>query len=75
MTFLSCADRLFGAVKTALMGEECRIYFAPSDISNGEKKCLFKRGSDRLPAGVDSDEGGHLFQSDRGHHSNLMAAS
>ena len=28
------------------------------------------------PAGsADSDEGGHLFQSDRGHHSNLMAAS
>jgi hypothetical protein len=24
---------------------------------------------------ADSDEGGHLFQSDRGHHSNLMAAS
>jgi len=24
---------------------------------------------------VDSDEGGHLFQSDPGHHSNLMAAS
>ena len=23
----------------------------------------------------DSNEGGHLFQSDRGHHSNLMAAS
>ncbi len=23
---------------------------------------------------ADSDEGGHLFQSDRGHHSNLMAA-
>ena len=25
--------------------------------------------------GPDSNEGGHLFQSDRGHHSNLMAAS
>jgi len=25
--------------------------------------------------GADSDEGGHLFQSDPGHHSNLMAAS
>ena len=25
-------------------------------------------------AGADSDEGGHLFQSDPGHHSNLMAA-
>jgi hypothetical protein len=24
---------------------------------------------------VDSNEGGHLFQSDRGHHSNLMAAT
>jgi hypothetical protein len=24
---------------------------------------------------ADSNEGGHLFQSDRGHHSNLMAAS
>jgi hypothetical protein len=24
---------------------------------------------------VDSNEGGHLLQSDRGHHSNLMAAS
>jgi hypothetical protein len=24
--------------------------------------------------GADSDEGGHLFQSDPGHHSNLMAA-
>jgi hypothetical protein len=23
---------------------------------------------------ADSDEGGHLFQSDPGHHSNLMAA-
>jgi hypothetical protein len=23
----------------------------------------------------DSNEGGHLFQSDRGHHSNMMAAS
>ncbi len=30
---------------------------------------------DRLGATADSDEGGHLFQSDRGHHSNLMAAS
>jgi len=26
------------------------------------------------PAAADSDEGGHPFQSDRGHHSNLMAA-
>jgi hypothetical protein len=25
--------------------------------------------------GADSNEGGHPFQSDRGHHSNLMAAS
>src|ERR1700735_706007 len=25
--------------------------------------------------GADSDEGGHLFQSDRGHRSDLMAAS
>jgi hypothetical protein len=25
--------------------------------------------------GADSDEGGHLFQSDRGHPSNLMAAT
>jgi hypothetical protein len=25
--------------------------------------------------GADSDEGGHLFQSDRGHRSNLMAAT
>ena len=25
--------------------------------------------------GADSDEGGHLFQSHRGHHSNLMAAT
>jgi hypothetical protein len=24
---------------------------------------------------ADSNEGGHLFQSDRGHHSNLMAAT
>jgi hypothetical protein len=24
---------------------------------------------------ADSSEGGHLFQPDRGHHSNLMAAS
>ena len=23
---------------------------------------------------ADSDEGGHIFQSDPGHHSNLMAA-
>jgi hypothetical protein len=29
-------------------------------------------GSDET---VDSNEGGHLLQSDRGHHSNLMAAS
>ncbi|MGD0110164.1 MAG: hypothetical protein ABSC06_40050 [Rhodopila sp.] len=29
---------------------------------------------ERLMA-ADSNEGGHLFQSDRGHHSNLMAAS
>ena len=27
------------------------------------------------PLAGDSNEGGHLFQSDRGHHSNLMAAS
>jgi hypothetical protein len=27
------------------------------------------------PNSVDSNEGGHLLQSDRGHHSNLMAAS
>ena len=26
-------------------------------------------------AKFDSNEGGHLFQSDRGHHSNMMAAS
>ena len=36
----------------------------------------FETGSE-LRAGLtaDSSEGGHLFQSDRGHHSNLMAAS
>jgi hypothetical protein len=28
----------------ALAGE-CQIYFARRDISNGEKKCLFKRGA------------------------------
>jgi hypothetical protein len=27
-----------------------------------------------LRLGADSDEGGHQFQFDRGHHSNLMAA-
>jgi hypothetical protein len=27
-----------------------------------------------IKASADSDEGGHLFQSDPGHHSNLMAA-
>jgi len=26
------------------------------------------------PMTADSDEGGHQFQFDRGHHSNLMAA-
>jgi hypothetical protein len=31
------------------------------------------RADEYSPA--DSNEGGHLFQSDRGHHSNLMAAS
>jgi glutathione S-transferase len=31
--------------------------------------------TDAFPEAADSDEGGHLFQSDRGHHSNLMAAS
>jgi hypothetical protein len=30
---------------------------------------------DVLGLAADSNEGGHLFQSDRGHHSNLMAAS
>ena len=30
---------------------------------------------DLLPQDADSDEGGHLFQSDRGHPSNLMAAT
>ena len=29
----------------------------------------------RLARSADSDEGGHLFQSHRGHHSNLMAAT
>ena len=29
----------------------------------------------RINVAADSNEGGHLFQSDRGHHSNLMAAS
>jgi len=28
-----------------------------------------------LVESADSSEGGHLFQPDRGHHSNLMAAS
>jgi hypothetical protein len=27
-----------------------------------------------ITASADSDEGGHQFQFDRGHHSNLMAA-
>jgi hypothetical protein len=31
--------------------------------------------TDPIQKAADSDEGGHLFQSDRGHHSNLMAAS
>ena len=30
--------------------------------------------ADTLQVTADSDEGGHLFQSHRGHHSNLMAA-
>jgi hypothetical protein len=30
---------------------------------------------DRSPLVADSDEGGHLFQSDRGHPSDLMAAT
>ena len=37
--------------------------------STGPEKKLF------TTAPVDFDEGGHLLQSDRGHHSNLMAAS
>jgi DNA-binding NarL/FixJ family response regulator len=48
---------------------------------NGERMTQGMRGDrfakprllKRLPA--DSNEGGHLLQSDRGHHSNLMAAS
>src|SRR5208283_5876778 len=38
----------------------------------GVKKLAFLR---RFRPIADSDEGGHLFQSDPGHHSNLMAAS
>jgi len=38
------------------------------------KGCMDYFGDD-IHEGADSSEGGHLFQSDRGHHSNLMAAS
>jgi hypothetical protein len=36
---------------------------------------LSRPGERPLGIDADSNEGGHLFQSDRGHHSNLMAAS
>ena len=36
------------------------------------KRMQFGAKSERF---ADSDEGGHLFQSDRGHPSNLMAAT
>src|SRR5271166_1447847 len=37
--------------------------------------CPHSPSNQRLGRPADSNEGGHLFQSDRGHHSNLMAAS
>jgi hypothetical protein len=44
--------------------------WARRDKGNSDKPATWAR---RLAA--DSSEGGHLFQPDRGHHSNLMAAS
>jgi hypothetical protein len=35
---------------------------------------LVNEAAEREAVRADSDEGGHLFQSDPGHHSNLMAA-
>jgi hypothetical protein len=35
---------------------------------------LYIRRRERSIKGAGSDEGGHLFQTDRGHHSDLMAA-
>jgi hypothetical protein len=38
-------------------------------------KDQFTRLKPHLPSDADSDDRGHQFQSDRGHHSDLMAAT
>jgi hypothetical protein len=46
--------RLNRTGKLPRRGTECQFYFARRDISNGEKKCLFKRGATcLLPAASD----------------------
>ena len=50
-------------------------WLAPWGVAQAAKIGIL---NDLIAAGghyiADSDEGGHLFQSDPGHHSNLMAA-
>jgi hypothetical protein len=56
--------------RQACLGEE-----QPRQMATGIKLLIGIQKGLRLKLGADSNEGGHLFQSDRGHHSNLTAAS
>jgi len=57
------------------IGGDCHVG-NPGPVANAGGKIEIQiRDLDQTVIGnADSDEGGHLFQSDPGHHSNLMAA-